>query len=248
MGGECRMGNIQILAHRGLSANAPENTIVSFRKALEANADGIEFDVQITKDKKLVVIHDEKVDRTTNGHGFVRDYTYGELKLLDAGGWFSEEYSSQRIPSLIEVLELVKDSDSVIHIELKNSFIGHKEMAQKVLEVIEQYNLQSRVVISSFNHQAVKTFNELGCNIETAILFEGVLSNPIEYLKEIGAKSIHTSINSLNPSLLDILKKNNIKVRCYTINSPEDFLYLKGIGIDAVFTDMADIIMKLKNS
>ena len=126
------MKKILNVAHRGLSGLYPENTMIAFRKAIEADCDGIEMDVHLTRDGVPVVIHDEEVDRTTNGSGYVKDFTYEQLCNLDAGIKFSDEFKGEKIPTLKEFFDFMKDNDKLINIELKNSIIHYEGLEEKV--------------------------------------------------------------------------------------------------------------------
>ena len=149
--------NIYVAAHRGASTVYPENTMLAFRKAAEMGVDQIETDVHVTKDGYLVLIHDDTVDRTTNGKGNVYDYTLEELRALDAGSWKGEQFAGQQIPLLSEFLELVKEMNvKTIDIELKEYPLrGRDEIAyevcDKTIAMIEEYGLGERCVINSFN-------------------------------------------------------------------------------------------------
>ena len=127
---------MQVFAHRGYSAKYPENTMAAFKAALKFNVDGIELDVHETKDGALVVIHDEKVNRTTNGKGYVKDYTLKQIKELDAGSWFNKNFKGEKIPTLKEVLQLVKPTGKIVNIELKSNIIPYDGMDLKVVELI----------------------------------------------------------------------------------------------------------------
>src|SRR6056297_1649122 len=148
------MHSIYILGHRGASGMAPENTESAFKKALQSGADGVELDVHLTKDKELVVIHDERVDRTTDGTGYVKDLTLKEIKKLDAGSYFSPQFAGERILTLEEALELAR-SFKLINIEIKNMIIKYKDIERELLGTIKKMNLESKVICSSFNHYSV---------------------------------------------------------------------------------------------
>lgn len=126
------MKKILNVAHRGLSGLYPENTMIAFRKAIEADCDGIEMDVHLTRDGVPVVIHDEEVDRTTNGSGYVKDFTYEQLCNLDAGIKFSDEFKGEKIPTLKEFFDFMKDNDKLINIELKNSIIHYEGLEKGI--------------------------------------------------------------------------------------------------------------------
>ena len=140
---------------QGLSGLYPENTMIAFRKAIEADCDGIEMDVHLTRDGVPVVIHDEEVDRTTNGSGYVKDFTYEQLCNLDAGIKFSDEFKGEKIPTLKEFFDFMNDNDKLINIELKNSIIHYEGLEEKVYKEIENYGFEDRVIIDVYKRQLV---------------------------------------------------------------------------------------------
>ena len=150
------MKQVQVYAHRGASAYAPENTLPAFALAMEQGADGIELDIHLTKDGELVVIHDEKVDRTTNGTGLVKDYTLAELRGLCADNGM-EGFSEARIPTLREVLALVKPSDMMVNIEIKTGILWYDGIEEKALRLVQDMGMQDRVIWSSFNHYSTRS-------------------------------------------------------------------------------------------
>src|SRR5690554_7959632 len=129
-----------VLAHRGYSGKAPENTMAAFELAVKSGADGLELDVHITKDGEVVVIHDDTVDRTTDGTGRVEDYTYEELLKFDAGSWFGEEFKGERLPTLADVCEIVKGTDLIFNVELKAG-VNFQALTEKVSDLINKYDL-----------------------------------------------------------------------------------------------------------
>ena len=138
----------KIFAHRGASAYAPENTLEAFSMAMEQGADGIELDVQLTKDGEAVVIHDETIDRVSDGKGYVKDYTLKELKAFSFNNHM-ETYAGTRIPTLQEVLELVKPGEMKVNIELKTGIFWYPDIEEKVLEIVTKNEMESRVIYSS---------------------------------------------------------------------------------------------------
>ena len=166
-----------VLAHRGYSGKAPENTMAAFKLALEADADGLELDVHITKDGRVVVIHDDTLERTTDGRGRVEEQTYAELAQLDAGSWFGEEFKGERLPTLDEVCELLKGTDKIFNVELKAG-VNFKELTEKVAELIVAYDLVPNTIISSFNHYALAYMKQVNADIRTGILYSSALYQP----------------------------------------------------------------------
>ena len=154
------MKQVQVYAHRGASAYAPENTLPAFALAMEQGADGIELDIHLTKDGELVVIHDEKVDRTTNGTGLVKDYTLAELRGLCADNGM-EGFSEARIPTLREVLALVRPGNMKVNIEIKTGILWYDGIEEKALRLVQDMGMQDRVIWSSFNHYSIEKVRQL---------------------------------------------------------------------------------------
>jgi len=159
------------LAHRGANTEAPENTMAAFRKAVEVGATGLEFDVQLSKDGAVVVIHDEKLERTTNGSGLVKDYTLEELQRLDAGTWFDEEFAGEKMPTLDQILDEFASTELIFNIELKSGIVLYPGLEEKVIEEVKRRNLTDQVVLSSFNHYSLVTCRELNKEIRTGMLY-----------------------------------------------------------------------------
>ncbi len=153
------------IAHRGFSGKYPENTKIAFKKAIELEADMIELDITLSKDKIPIIIHDDSLERTTNGKGKVRSSTYTELKLLDAGSWKNAKYSNEGIPSLQEILLLIKKERIGLNIEIKSSAFERKFskscIEQQTLTLIQKYNLLNRIVISSFDPESTATAKKI---------------------------------------------------------------------------------------
>ncbi len=238
----------EVIAHRGFKGKAPENTIAAFMMAAELPIDGIELDVQMSRDARLVVIHDEKLGRTTNGRGLVREHTFRELRELDAGSWFSGKYAGERIPSLEEVFELLKDYKFTIHVELKTSLFEYEGIEKLVAELIDKFRMNNRVIVSSFNHYSLKRMKQAKPEVRTAVINTGNLFEPGEYLKSIGAEDIHTSMYTINGDLIGYTRVNSIKLRCFTANQEWEMVRLVNMGVDGIFTDNPDVLLNLKRS
>lgn len=179
----------KILAHRGFSTKAPENTFAAFKKALDLGVGGIELDIQMSKDGHLIVIHDEKVDRTTDGKGFIKDLILENIKNLDAGSWFGEEFAGERVPVLEEVLELIGDRDFLVNIELKSGIIQYVGLEYRVLDTVKQYNFLDRTIFSSFNHYSLVNIKKKCSNAKIGLLYYAGLVDPWEFGKKLEAYS-----------------------------------------------------------
>jgi glycerophosphoryl diester phosphodiesterase len=231
---------MKIYAHRGSSGTHPENTVAAFKEAASLQIHGVEFDVHMTKDEELVVVHDESINRTSNGQGFVKDMTLMELKEYDFGEWFTSDFKGEKIPTLREVLYIFKDTHHHINIELKSDVFPYEGMEQKVIQMLEEYRLEDRVVISSFNHEMVQQVKKLAPHIETAILFMEVMIAPHEYAEVVGADALHAFF----PTVLRPMGREAVasgkQVRVFTVNDEQYADMLKEIGVHGIFTDFPE--------
>lgn len=233
-----------IIAHRGASAYAPENTMISFNKAVEMDAGGIELDVQLSKDGHVVVIHDEQIDRTSNGKGWVKDLTLEELKAYDFGGWFSKEYKDERISTLDEILSRFKSWHGIINIEIKNGLVIYPDIEKKVVEVVKRYNAQNRTIISSFNHYSLMRVKEFLPQVRIGLLYVADLINPWQYAKNLGVYAIHPLFYSLTSDIVSDSIANGIKINTYTVDKPETIKSLAVMGADGIITNVPDVASK----
>ncbi|WP_226583905.1 glycerophosphodiester phosphodiesterase [Halobacillus litoralis] len=227
-----------IYAHRGASKLAPENTMPAFKLARNAGADGIETDVQLTKDHIPVLIHDENLRRTTNGKGFVQDYTYAQLRLLDAGSWFSSKFSDTCIVSLNEFLRWFRDKPMFLNVELKTNVIEYKNIEQIVYDSLKKHNVLDRTVISSFNSDSLLRMKEINPSVETAFLTSTKMRRLPQYAKSIGADALHVKHRLLDKRLVKRCRKEKLALRIYTVNRPAMMKKCYDLGIDALFTDV----------
>ncbi|MBE3592376.1 MAG: glycerophosphodiester phosphodiesterase [Thermoanaerobacter sp.] len=234
-----------VIAHRGDSRNAPENTLASFKRALEMGADGIELDVQLTKDGQLVVIHDERVDRTTDGIGFVKDFTLKELKRLDAGIKFDKKFAGERIPTLYEVFELIGHKNFIINIEIKSGVVLYPGIEEKLIKAIEDYDFEDRVVISSFNHYSLRDVKRMAPEFKIGLLYQCGLVEPWHMAIRMKAYSLHPFYFNIIPELVEGCKKNNIKLFPWTVDRKEDMEMMIKAGVDAIITDYPQTLINL---
>ena len=236
---------MEIYAHRGASGTHPENTLAAFEAAARLPIDGVEFDVHLTKDEELVIIHDETIDRTSNGSGYIKDMTLEELRKFDFGVKFSEEFKGEMIPTLEEVLQVYVGTNHRLNIELKSDVFDYEGVEKKVITLLNQYDLVDRVIISSFNHKAIQRVQALQPEIETAALFMKLdLRSMNEYEQQLGTNILHVYAPAIESIDIDALHQQNGKIRVFTVNRVEDMDKLQALGIDAVFTDFPQ---ELKN-
>ena len=235
---------MKIYAHRGSSGTHPENTIAAFKAAAKLPVYGVEFDVHMTKDHELVVIHDEKIDRTSSGTGFIKDMTLAELKEYDFGSWYSKKFKQETIPTLREVLYVFKDTHHHLNIELKSDVFPYEGMEQAIIQMLIDYRLEARVVISSFNHEMIRDFKQMAPSIETAILFMEVMIEPHKYAEVIGADALHTFFPTVLRKMGVEAIASGKKVRVFTVNEEKYAGLLKQVGVDAIFTDYPEKMWK----
>lgn len=243
---------MKIIAHRGLSGFYPENTMLAFKKCLDLDIYGIELDVQKTKDNHIVVIHDEKVDRTFNGTGYVRDMTLNELKSLNSNVTIYENNKDCKIPTLKEVLTLFKPTDFIINIELKNNKVKYKNLENDVVNLLKELKMERRVIISSFRMKSLNKVKALCPKITRSYLisekfYKYRLKNMIFY-KAIKNKSTYLSPNCIIPDKKFINKchRRDIKILCYTVNTIEEYEKLAKLKVDGIFTNFPNIFSSIK--
>ncbi|WP_083486020.1 glycerophosphodiester phosphodiesterase [Alicyclobacillus ferrooxydans] len=210
----------EVFGHRGWSARYPENTMAAFISALEIGVDGIEFDVHLTKDGEIVVIHDANLERTTNGHGCVEDYTLTELRQLDAGSWFHESFRGQVIPTLDEVLELVRLHIRPVkmNIELKYGRTPYAGLGENVWRKVTACGLASNTIISSFNHFALRDLKRDVPQAQVAILYTEGLVDPWRYAVFLDAEGLHPFHQSFDEEVVLDAHRAGRAVRPYTVN------------------------------
>ncbi len=238
------MMTVIVLAHRGYSAKAPENTMAAFELALAVGADGIELDVHMTRDGEIVVIHDDTLDRTTNGKGSVSDQTMAELRELDAGSWFSPEFAGERIPTLKLVLELIKDKDVLLNIEIKTG-LGFQQLNEELVPLLDRYDRWERTIISSFNHYALAHLISLKPQARTAILYMAALVNPWVYAKSIGATALHPYYPGIIPEIVTASQQNGMMVNAWTVDLEADIQRVKMCRVDGIITNEPERVKSL---
>lgn len=235
-----------IYAHRGFSGKYPENTMLAFEKAIDAGCEGIEFDVHLIKDDSLVIMHDETIDRTTDGKGFLKDYTYKELKRFDASAGFKGEYGENRIPLLREYFELVADIPGFMtNIELKTGQFEYPTIEDKVISMVEQYKLEDRVIISSFNHYTVLRSRKRNPEIRTGFLSGDWLVGFGAYARQNSVECCHPCWYTLTQENVDEMKSQGRVINTWTVNNYEDIRRLADMGIDGLIGNYPDRMVEL---
>lgn len=239
---------MKIYAHRGASGYAPENTIEAFRLAILQKADGIETDVHQTKDGVLVLMHDERIDRTTNGKGYIKDYTYKELVTYNANNG-DPKYPVCKIPTLEQLLLLIKEHAILLNIEIKTDIIFYPEIEQKVVAMVHKYQVEKQVLYSSFNHYSMMKVKQYDKEAKVSLLYEGELYQPWKYASHLEAYGIHPSVPNLAiDNYVEMAHLYDLVVNVWTVNKKEDMKKMKALQVDGIFTNYPDVALQmLKN-
>lgn len=234
-----------IWAHRGASGHAPENTLEAFGLAEKLGADGIELDVQFTRDREIVVIHDERIDRTSDGHGLVADMTLSELRQYNYNRTVPE-FSHCDIPTLREVLEQVKPTTMVINIELKTGVNFYPGLEVATLELVKEYGMEDRVIYSSFNHESILRMKKIAPEAQCGFLYNIGIADVVEYVEKHAVEALHPGMVSIKyPGFVEQCKEKNKKIHVWTVNSEHDLEQMRQYQVDAVITNFPDRARKV---
>jgi len=235
--------NVYIIAHRGASGYAPENTMASFEKAVELKADYIEMDIQMTKDGELVVFHDFDVSRTTNGSGAIKNFSLKDLKELDAGSWFHSTFKSEKIPTLKEVLSLYKHRIGLL-IELKDP-VHYPQVEEKLAQELIKAKLHKckdhSIIVQSFDPLSIQKFHQILPEIPTAILTTSILSRKSLSNVSSFCQYVNPHFLSVSPHYVKELKEKELNSFIWTVNHIEDFKKITKYDINGIITDYPDL-------
>lgn len=237
-----------LFAHRGASKYAPENTLAAFELAIHQNADAIELDVKLSADHEVIVIHDDTVDRTTNGTGKVANLKLAEIKRLDAGYYFNQSFQGEKIPTLNEVLETI-GSRIFINIELTNYAAPRDQLPEKTAQIVKNHNLEVSILFSSFNPIALKKTKSLLPQVPVGLLaapgFPGFWARSF-LSRFIPHEALHPEERDTSKALIDRCHRKGVRVHTYTVN---DFQRMKQLfiwQIDGIFTDDIPLAQKAR--
>ena len=229
---------IQIIAHRGASKYAPENTIAAFNEAKHLGVNYIECDVMFSNDKIPFIFHDDLLNRTTNADGPIKVLSWNEIRQLDAGGWFSDEYAGEPIPSLAELLEWHQSGEGLINIEIK--YLPPSQLEEKliiILDFIEKYQGAERLILSSFQPELIKQLYKLGSPLKRALLIRRWNYPSVLFAKSMGCEQLNIGNLMVRPYMVHKTHDIGLKLGVYTVNQFQLAMYLESIGVDAIFTD-----------
>ena len=239
--------DIQIWAHRGASGYAPENTMEAFRMAGRMGADGIELDIQLTRDGQIVVIHDEKINRTSNGKGYVHDYTLGELRQFNFQRT-KPALAHADIPTLHEVLVYVRDyTDMCVNIELKTGIVFYEGMDEQTVKLVHELGMQDRVIYSSFNHYTIRHIQQMDPEAKVGLLYsDGFISVPA-YAHDLGVDALHPLFTNLRyPNYVEECREYGLDLNVWTVNKEEAMLSMCELGVHAIITNYPDKAIRVR--
>lgn len=234
-------------AHRGASYEAPENTLAAFLLAAELGADGIELDVQLSKDGEVAVIHDSSLETTTDGHGPVGAKTMAELQELDAGSWFDPVFAGQQIPTLQQVVDAVR-SRLLLNIELKTASLTDSNLVTAVVRIVEENHLLDRVVVSSFNHLLLRKVRQLNPWIPIGLLYSPDMPLPLRrtWLRPLlRPEALHPSYEMLDPKTVRWAKERGYRLHTWTVDDPGVMWQLMRLGVDLIITNRPDLLRQV---
>lgn len=242
-----------ILGHRGASAYAPENTLAAFQLARRLGADGVELDVQLTSDRVPVVIHDDRVDRTTDGHGRVCDLSVAEITRLDAGTWKTEDYRGEPIPTLAQVFDALSDwlkpvgrtPPCLINVELKTENIRTDGLEREVANVIARFGIQDRVLLSSFSPLSLHRAKEINPRLRRGLLYDSTMSIHLRraWLRFWASpQAMHPEHSMVDERYMQWARAKKLQVNTWTVDEPEEAKRLAALGVNAIITNKPDVI------
>ena len=231
------------LAHRGFSGKYPENSKRAFLAAIEeGGCDGFESDVHLSRDNEPVIIHDDVLDRTSDGKGPVGALTFAELRKLDIGAWKGREFAGERIMHLDELLEMILSHKIVLNLEIKNYEVFYQGIEEKVIGRIRAMGAADRVFLSSFNHISIKRCKEIDAGIAAGLLYGQPLIDMDDYAARHGLDALHPRVTCLrySPDLAEKARARGLKMHVWTVNSEEDMRFCLEKKVDSIITNYPD--------
>lgn len=232
-----------VFGHRGARAYAPMNTIASFELALAQGADGVELDVRLTRDGEMVIMHDDRIDATTDGEGFVHDFTLAEIQALDAGSWFNDSFRGARVPTLDEVFEVI-GKRTRINVEIKAETADETEIEAKVADAIRRHKLSHSIIVSSFNPLTLGRFRAVMPEVPIGFLYAPD-TPPIlfDLIAELPHEARNPYYEQIDAELMAWAKREGYRVNTWTVNDPAKAVELTAMGVDCIITDNPDTIL-----
>jgi glycerophosphoryl diester phosphodiesterase len=235
-----------VVAHRGASGYAPENTFASFKLGLEQGADLLELDVHLSRDGEPVVIHDEALDRTTDGRGLVVEHTLAELRQLDAGAWFGPQFAGQRIPTLDEVLAWARER-TCLAIEIKNAPSFCPGIEAKIVALLDRHDMRRRALVISFDHQALRCLGELAPGLLTGAIYACRPVDQVALARAAGARVLEPQWSFVTPEDVAAAHAAGLRVNTWSTSNAAVLRHLVDAGVDAITTNHPDVLLRALN-
>lgn len=238
-----------VLGHRGSKGHAPENTLISFERAIEQGSTMLELDIHVTRDRQLAVIHDGSVDRTTDGSGLVHEMTLPELQQLDAGYWFGPDFVGQRIPSLEQVIELAKGR-VYLNVEIKVGGVNpvrvvYPDIVDLLADTLSATDMADEVVVSSFHHPYLTELKQRLPSVRVALLHNKPVDDLFALAAREGWEAVHTHVGLVDTMFVQTAHDHGIRVRAWNPNDVETMKELIDLGVDGIGTDFPDVLRGL---
>jgi glycerophosphoryl diester phosphodiesterase len=241
---EVARSRIQVMAHRGASAYAPENTLAAFRLAIEQRADWLEMDVQQTKDGQLVVFHDLRMERTTNGRGALRDLTLDQVQQLDAGSWYDGKFAGERVPTFEEVVALARERDVRIFPEVKDPRL-YPGIEERMAGVISAYGYEEKTVIQSFDMTSLERLRQINSRLKLAALYTAAA--PLRGDPPMGVSVVGPpwELVTADPTLVRDAHANGRQVVVWSVEGASAVRPLLEARVDGIITSRPDVVRAL---
>lgn len=230
-----------VIAHRGASGHAPENTLAAFERAVELGATFIETDLHLTRDARFVAIHDRTLERTTNGRGAVRDFTLAQLRELEAGLWYDRKYMGERIPTIEEILAFGRNHDVVFYLELK--YEAAWGMHHALVGALRNPEDAARTIVISFDPGTLEGLRKLDASIMTGLLTEENHPDAVGAALGVGARQLCPRSSLITPEMVEQAHRSDLHVATWTVNRPEEMRSVMAAGVDGVMTDFPDLLL-----
>lgn len=235
----------RVVGHRGAMAYRPENTMASFAHAVELGADWVECDVHLSMDGQLIVVHDETLDRTTDGTGFVKDHTLDQIKRLDAGSWFHRAYAGERVPTLPELLAWAAARRVPVDIEIKNAPVYYEGIERAVVQALDEAGMSDQAIVISFDHAAVKRVHDLDDRVATGVLYAGRPIDAIALARQAGADALLPHWAYVTRDDVATAHRARVAVAPWATSDPEILRRLIRAGVDAIGTNHPDVMRRV---
>lgn len=237
-----------VLGHRGVRGHASENTLASFEQGIQMGATMLELDIHLSRDQQLVVIHDATMDRTTDGTGLVSDMTLEEIQQLDAGAWFGPEFAGERVPTLQQVIDLVKGR-AYLNVEIKVGGFGqdrivYPEIVDLLTDVLTASGMEDDVVVSSFHQPYIKDLKQKLPGVRVALLHQKPVDNLFVMAAEEGWEAVHTHVSLIDEAFVAAAHEKGLRVRAWNPNDAETMRRLIELGVDGIGTDFPEVLLE----